>query len=135
MRNIHQKTRWLVITSLTFSLALAGLFPQLTVLADTVARASNSLSPTSCCCGTQDGRCCGMGCCLLRQTPANERPPSPNPQDSQNGQNNLLAVTLAKALFGTSGESAGGGNHRPENERIRWLPPFSLQAQHVRIDA
>jgi len=135
MRTIYRTTRWLVTASLIFSLGLAGLFPQMMVLAESGARVSVPQSPTKCCCGTKDGRCCGMGCCLARQAPAKEQCPCPNPKNPRDGQNNPLAVALAKAMLGESDEVGGASKRRLESDLVRSLAPSSLQAKHVRIDA
>lgn len=135
MRSVYHTTRRLVTASLIFSLSLAGFFPQMMVLAEGGTRVSVSQSPVKCCCGTEDGRCCGMGCCLARQAPAKEQCPCPNPKNSRDGHNNPLAVALAKAMLGESDEVGGASNRRPECDLVRSLAPSSLQAKHVRIDA
>lgn len=134
MRSAYRTTRWLAVSSLTISLGLAGLFPQMVVWADSARRASAHQQPTKCCCGTEDGHCCGMGCCMARQAPAKERCPCPNPQDTRDGQNNPLALAFAKALLGDAGDTSRSGFTHPESEN-RLAPDASLQAQHVRIDA
>ncbi|REJ65696.1 MAG: hypothetical protein DWQ31_17310 [Planctomycetota bacterium] len=135
VRSIYRTTRWLVTASLIVSLGLAGLFPQMMVLTERGMRLSVSPSPTKCCCGTEDGRCCGMGCCLARQSPAKEQCPCPNPKNSRDGQNNPLAVALAKALLDEGDEAGRAGTGRPESDLAGSLAPSTLQAKHVRIDA
>jgi len=135
MRTLYHTTRWLVTTSLIVSLGLAGLFPQMMVLAENGTRVAFPQPSGKCCCGTEDGRCCGMGCCVARQAPAKERCPSPNPKDTRDGQNNPLSLALAKNLIGGDGEIGGLGLRHPENRILRSLAECSLQVKHVRIDA
>lgn len=134
MRTRYHTTRWLVTTSLIVSLGLAGLFPQMMVLAESGTRGASPQSSAKCCCGTEDARCCGTGCCVARQAPAKERCPSPNPKDTREGQNNPLSLAFAKDLIGNS-EIGGLGFRDPGNRIIRSPAASTLQAKHVRIDA
>ena len=93
--------------SLIVSLGFTGLLPQMTVGAASGVRAAVPEQPTKCCCGTEDGRCCGMGCCIAQQPPAKESCPYPNRKDTRDGQNNLQARTLAQKLFSDDGEKPG----------------------------
>jgi len=126
--------RWSVTTGLIVGLAVAGLVPQTMGWAERDTRVAVSQRPTQCCCGTEDGRCCGMGCCMARQAPAKERCPCPNPKDSRDGQNNPLALALAKALLGDAGDTLRSRFAHPESE-IASAIENSLQAKHIRIDA
>jgi hypothetical protein len=76
-----------------------------------------------------------MGCCLARQAPAKEQCPCPSPKNSRDGQNNPLAVALAKALLDEGDEAGRVGTGRPASDLAGSLAPSSLQAKHVRIDA
>jgi len=139
MRSIDRTTRSLVTASLIASLGLAGLFPQMMVSAQMAASAKRGArvdvtqKPAKCCCGTEDGRCCGMGCCLARQAPPKEPSPCPTPTDTRDGQGNLLAPA-AKALLAT-GPTGGSGSGFPERPWRVSLAESTLQAEHVRIDA
>lgn len=135
MHTLHHTTRLLVTTSLIVSLGLAGLFPQMIVLAESGTHVGSPLPSGKCCCGTKDGRCCGMGCCMARQAPAKERCPCPNPKDSRDGQNNPFALAFVKALLGGNCEIGGLGFRDPENRILRSLAVCSLQSKHIRIDA
>lgn len=135
MRSICRTTRWLITASLIVNLGLAGLFPRMMALADSGAHVEVAQKPTKCCCGTEDGRCCGMGCCMARQVPPKERCPSPNPKDSRDGQSNLLGWAAAKALLGAGGELGGSRFGPPESQVNFSLAESTLQAKHARIDA
>ncbi len=132
MGSIDCATRWLVTISLVASLAVGGVFPRVTAWAqgdfDWVAAA-----PTECCCGTEDARCCGMGCCLGPNAPTNERCPHPNPNDTRDSQNNPLAFD--SAVGGGPGDTSGMRFTRGDCSLTRSMVAPSLQAMHVRIDA
>ncbi len=134
MFSIQYTARWLVASSLIASLGLSGLFPQMIVWAESGSRVV-AQQAMECCCGTEDGRCCGMGCCISRQGPTSEPCPCPFPKDSRNGQNGPMALALVKALFDDGGEESGSRLGRRETGLDRSLSESTLQTKHVRIDA
>lgn len=134
MRSVYRTIRWLIMASLAFCFGLAGFFPQMMVLAESGVRVSVPPSPTTCCYRTEDGRCCGKGCCVARQPPAKEQCPTPNPNNLRDGQNNPLAMALANAVLGESDEVGSAGNRHPRSHLVRSFVPSSLQAKHVRIE-
>lgn len=135
MRFGYRPTRCLITAGLIVSLGLTGLFPQMMVWAETRPLVAARPRATECCCGTADGRCCGMGCCMARQPPAKERCPCPNPKDTRDGQNILLALALAKAHLSDGGGPCGSHFGQPETGSIRSPVDSTLQAKRVRIDA
>ena len=133
-------TRWLVTASLIVSLGLTGLFPRMIVRADQGVRVSSQEQPTQekpakCCCGTKDGRCCGMGCCVDRQSPSKEPCPFPNKRENRDGRSNPFAMAAAKALFECGNAGRGSLFGCPFSNVDRSRADSSLQARHVRIDA
>lgn len=135
MRSICRTTRWLITAGLIISLSLAGVLPPMVPRAvadkpDVVAQ-----EPTKCCCGTEDGRCCGMGCCAVRQAPPKNSCPCPNPEESRRGQNNWPALATAKALFAAGSENPGLRVGYWDSAANRSHAETSLQARYVRIDA
>ena len=134
MRSVKHTTRCLLTAGLIVGLVLTGIFPPMAAWAGRGSRAAEPEKRAKCCCGTEDGRCCGMGCCLAREAPAQQPSPSPNPKDSRDGVNNPLALAFAQAILkNVDGSSrsrftrAESGNSAPVDS--------SLQAKHVRIDA
>jgi len=134
MRSICCTTRWLVTASLIMSLGFVGLFPQMMASAKTGARVDVAQKPTKCCCGTDDGRCCGMGCCTARQAPPTKPNPCPNPTETRDGQGNPLALA-AKTLLATGGKAVGSGFGWPVGQSHVSQAESTLQAKRVRIDA
>jgi hypothetical protein len=123
-----------VTAGLIVGLAVAGLVPQTMGWAERDTRIAVSQQATKCCCGTEEGRCCGMGCCSAQQAPAKERCPCPNPKDSRDGHNNPLALALAKALLSDAGGTPRLRFAHPESQLDSAIE-HSLQAKHIRIDA
>lgn len=75
MSTVRSTLRFLITASLLLCLSTLSVFPRVMVgqaLGATVSDSAGA-SEKHCCCGTEDGRCCGMACC---QT-------SPNPQEKQ----------------------------------------------------
>lgn len=69
--------RSLVVAGLIFSLGVAVLSPSFMARAVGESAVSADSSPaTTCCCGTKDGKCCGMACCGVR-APKQQRTPVP----------------------------------------------------------
>jgi len=75
MNTMRSKLRFFITASLLLSLSMLSLFPRVIVGQATGATvsASTGAGEKHCCCGTEDGRCCGMACCQV----------SPNPQEKQ----------------------------------------------------
>jgi len=135
MRSVSRTTRWLVTASLVVSLGFTGLFPPALALGGSSARSVVAENSTKCCCGTADGSCCGMGCCLARrQTPPKEPVPAPQNKDCQDGQGNTtLAILAGKLLLQDLNDQSKFGGWDSEHAAI--LQDRSLVGQHVRLDA
>ncbi len=127
-------TRWLVAASLIANLGLLGLFPQMTAWVEGGSRAVIAEQRTKCCCGTDDGRCCGLGCCVSRPAPAKAPCPCPQQKDTRDGQNGPLVLAFAQTLCGAGGETSRSRVGQPPNRVDRSLAGSSLQARHVRLD-
>src|SRR2546425_5612192 len=93
MKASRRHLRSAVIFCLTLSLSVTGLYPSLMAAAAPLISREVSLPARKCCCGTADGRCCGMACCGMRPpTQDNEQRPATPRDDHQGG-----GVTLATA--------------------------------------
>ncbi len=84
----------------------------------------------ACCCGTEDGRCCGMGCCM-RQSP-NQVPPNP-PLRTGGPKNEAQFIALANAIAGSTVIGAGERRGGTPPVLAGTLAAATLQSQHVRI--
>lgn len=127
--------RWVAVASLIVSLSLMGLFPRVIVHADGGPVVAAALPATKCCCGTEDGRCCGMGCCAARQAPAKEQPPVPNQRDDRDGRTNPFALAFANSLIPFTTAHDDLHFRRLSLDVARSLAESSLQTQHIRINA
>lgn len=63
MKNTRPKIRRFVVACLAISLSIVGVLPRLSVASVAGFASAGASGTTSCCCGTSDGRCCGMACC------------------------------------------------------------------------
>lgn len=132
MGSRYRTTRWLLVGSLIVSLGMAGLLPLGWQGAG--ARAATPQPPTRCCCGTQDARCCGMGCCAARQAPAKEPCPLPAKDGNRDGRIHPLTIALATAVVTCLEDGRGSLSPRPSSDTDYSLAESSLQARHVRLD-
>ncbi|MBW3601061.1 MAG: hypothetical protein KY475_27810 [Planctomycetes bacterium] len=89
--------RLLVTASLLHSLAAAGVYPSVAALnvAEAVTPGGGS-GKTICCCGTNDGRCCGRACCQTPTPEKDKNPVSPNRSHHDEGQPLAFAVGATK---------------------------------------
>lgn len=82
MKTARSTFRFLITASLLLSLSTLSLFPRGMVGRALGSTVSASAGAKHCCCGTKDGRCCGMACC---QTPSNpqerQAPAVPRPSE------------------------------------------------------
>ena len=135
MRTPFPTTRRLVASSLIACLGLTALLPQGTALADTEPRKAVVEQPVACCCGTEDGSCCGMGCCVARQAPPKDPCPCPLQKDTRDGQRNLIALPLNETLDDGQDNAANPATGRSSDKTNRSQLAPSLQAKHVRLNA
>lgn len=124
-------TRFLVVHSLAAMLSVVGLYPHLmSIDGDRVATTDTSQPTTKrCCCGTADGRCCGMACCCM---------PAPNENGSPGQTNNLVqhwnSVVLALLSTERSGTPGTSGLAVSTSSPYSVLPATStLQSEGVRL--
>jgi len=126
--------RWLFTAVLAVSTSIAAFVPLWAESTPVTARPSAEASATTCCCETQSGDCCGMGCCSAKNAPVPKRNPSPTPDDGVNSRIGALALVWsqvsvpAKLLGGCAWHRSGVVLDRSQSEA-------TLQAQHVRLDA
>ncbi|HUG68067.1 MAG TPA: hypothetical protein VMM76_09955 [Pirellulaceae bacterium] len=123
--------RWLVVACLALSLVLSGVGSSLTVPA--VESPSVADAPQHCCCGTADGRCCGMcgmACCVSQTPTAPEKPVRLPTRDDY--RPNLLALARIEASVLALGRSSFAV--RPPTNADCAPAESSLQAFHVRLD-
>jgi hypothetical protein len=129
MRLIAGQTRLLLVVALAASTTVA---PICTPVAKSASPAARIAKTHSCCCGTEDGACCGMACCMRQQS--KQLPTTPLSRGSA-GLDGLQSVILYLHL------SACGID---ATECIRFsqschvdfcgaLAAATLQSQHVRI--
>ncbi|VAX36081.1 hypothetical protein MNBD_PLANCTO02-594 [hydrothermal vent metagenome] len=135
MYRAYRTTRWLVTANVIVSLGLTGLFPQMVTLAGQDVRVELEEKPTTCCCGTEDGRCCGMGCCVARRSPAKEQCPCPSKSETRNGQSNLFAIVVFRSLLFSDKTKLGLQFSTLFSDANHFMAGSSLQALHARIDA
>jgi len=128
-------TRLLITVGLTFSLGLSGLLPQTVALSSGSMRNSLDEQPAECCCGTIDGRCCGMGCCSVQRTPQKDQQPCPNRRENHDWRSNPFAVVASNSLFEHGNNRSSSQFGDPFSDTDHSLADSSLQARHVRIDA
>ena len=125
----------LLIHLLALSLSMVAFYPQFT-MADGGRRFSpHRQAPKVCCCGTSDGRCCGMACCGMERP----KPASPKPAKGQDelprpeGDGNRLVLAIQ-----ANGPCARGGTHGRRLDALANCICAShleqtLQAEHVRL--
>src|SRR5690349_2751772 len=65
MNRIAGQTRLLLVLALAASTTIA---PICTPVAKGASPAARIAKTRSCCCGTEDGACCGMACCMRQQS-------------------------------------------------------------------
>ncbi|MCA9091217.1 MAG: hypothetical protein KDA90_21585 [Planctomycetaceae bacterium] len=125
--------RCLIVAALIFSVGFAQCTaaPVVTAAVGTIAQASQPAK--KCCCGTADGKCCGMGCCVARQAPGPEQTPLRNERDSRDGQRIPPAICcFGMPLDVNAGAGQQSGNSRFNASRLR--EGGTLQAQGVRLN-
>jgi hypothetical protein len=139
MYRVVQTVRVSIVAMLMFSMAASGLCAPLLAEAAgaSLEGARNVAGPstlapvrTTCCCGTPDGRCCGMGCCVAqspKQLPANP------PLRSSTDRHETRLVAIASAVDGRIEAGDSGQTSLASTHLGGLLPAGSLQAQHVRI--
>lgn len=119
---------------LAISTSVAAFVPLWAESALVTVRPTAEASATTCCCGTQSGDCCGMGCCSAKNAPVPERSPTPAPDDGANTRIGTLGLVWsqmsvpAELLGGRAWHRTGVALNRSQSEA-------TLQAQHVRLDA
>jgi hypothetical protein len=85
MNTVRTTVRWIITASLLLSLSLASVYPRLTASDDVAVVVAANQDQLVCCCGTEDGRCCGMACCQMPNPKEGKAPASPN-QSEVRGQ-------------------------------------------------
>jgi hypothetical protein len=99
--------------------------------ANSVGSGKQAESPrTACCCGTEDGRCCGMGCCMRKQS--NQVPTNP-PLRSNSAKENSQALALVVTTCDSSHSTGGSFNSSAHSDVCGSLAAGTLQSQHIRI--
>ena len=131
MASVRKPIRRLLVVGLIISMAASGLYPPLVARVVTAETASGARSDegTTCCCGTKDGRCCGMACC---HAPARERESQTGDTETAKPRPNPLALSDQSDSLGIARGDVGGRLRAVAYySRVTGFP--SLQAQHVRI--
>ncbi len=134
MKRLARPIRLLIVAALVMSVGVAAVFTPVSarMLATGGQPKSAGAVPVrkDCCCGTKDGRCCGMGCCM-RPT-SNQKPTNP-PLPDGSERNLSLALGLnaltAASIFLDHGRSDAAAHAMLDGP----LSVGTLQLQHVRI--
>ena len=126
----HTKTlRVLLVALLAVSTSAAAVCSPVSAQALTSAKSPTKPARTKCCCGTEDGRCCGMACCMRRpseQVPVNP-PMRPGVEKAGPQAMALLVATCSDFQVGD------GSLHSAAQSEFRGLLAATLQSQHIRI--
>jgi len=85
MNTVRITVQWIITASLLLSLSMASVYPRLMASDDRVAVVAPNQDQIVCCCGTEDGRCCGMACCQMPNPKEDQSPASPS-QSQVRGQ-------------------------------------------------
>ncbi|MEX0715626.1 MAG: hypothetical protein WD066_03530 [Planctomycetaceae bacterium] len=107
----------------------AGFIPE-AAGAGAGAEAASARSPQPCCCGTSDGRCCGLACCETPSRSPGQDSPTPQPEVVRN-------LLLGQAFHrGDVPRFADGSWRSGPRAAADPIPAevASLQAQQVRLD-
>ena len=128
MRRIRPYLRLSVVLALAVSLSLVGLYPSLISPVAAQSSAASARPEGKCCCGTVDGKCCGMACCgvsPIKSNGKNEQSSKPR-GDPSNGL--VFAISRSLAVLQVSGQ----GHHkvRPDSDFVS-SSSSTLQSQHV----
>jgi hypothetical protein len=109
MNTMRSTLRFLIAASLLLCLSTLSVFPRVMVgqVLGTMAPASTGASDKYCCCGTEDGRCCGMACCQTSPNPLEKQGPEA-PRSSEDRGQTFGLPTNAGALLGREAASAAG---------------------------
>lgn len=79
MNTVRSPFRCLISLSLLLSFSLTSLYPRLMTGEAVGAIVDANREKRVCCCGTEDGRCCGTACCQVPNPKEDRAPASPKP--------------------------------------------------------
>lgn len=122
--------RLLLIASLMLSLSMAGVYPQLMARSGRTTVDGACPSSQVCCCGTKDGRCCGMACCQRAIPKPDKAPASPN-RTVERGP--PLALVAIDEMFGES-TTMGAWRYAMLSSHNASQGSISLVASSVRLN-
>jgi hypothetical protein len=100
MNTVRSTVRCLITASLLLSLSTLSLFPRVIFGQALGSTASAGTGEKHCCCGTKDGRCCGMACCQTSPNPHEKQVPAAPPSSEDRGQPLGLAPVANAAALG-----------------------------------
>jgi len=101
MNTVRSTFRWIITASLLLSLSMTSLYPRLMTGGERTASATTNQGQKVCCCGTEDGRCCGMACCQMPNPKQENTPTSPKPSEDR-GQPLGLVLAADTMLDGSN---------------------------------
>lgn len=107
MNTVRSTFRFLITASLLLCLGTLSVSPRVMVgqaLGATVS-ASTGGGEKRCCCGTEDGRCCGMACCQTIPNPQEKQGPEAPRSLEDRGQPFGLPTIADAALLGRDAAS------------------------------
>ena len=121
--------RTLIVTGLVLSLSLVGVSPILLAWQGEGAGASNVRGNGVCCCGTKDGRCCGMGCCKTSPpTEEHKAPAVPRSLDERS------PAAVPVATFAMHSLANGATFHNAVSSGVPISGSPTLQMLQVRLN-
>jgi hypothetical protein len=121
--------RALIVALLAVSTSMAAVCTPVSAMAPQSAISLVESSRPTCCCGTEDAKCCGTACCMQ---PAGQVPNNP-PVRARTDKENSQVLTL---LMATCGVALAVGNDfakAAQSDFCGSLTAPTLQSQHVRI--
>lgn len=93
MTRLSAPIRSSVVLGLVFSLLAAGIAPAWMTPLQAAGVSGTLAGKKTCCCGTKDGRCCGMACCKVAPPQEEQKTPSvPRPGDDRTAPHCLAHV-------------------------------------------
>lgn len=101
MNTVRSTFRWIITASLLLSLSMTSLYPRVMAGGEGTVAASADQGQKVCCCGTEDGRCCGMACCQMPNPKQDNTPASPKPSEDR-GQPFGLMLAADAPLDGSN---------------------------------
>jgi len=129
MIHLPRAIRIVIVAVLIFSTSTVAICSPV-VAREAAPRKAAASTTATCCCGTKDGKCCGMGCCMRKQS--NQVPTDPPVRaDRLKDASQPLGLVVVACDLNQIGH--GSSNADPAIYFCGALAAGTLQSQHVRI--